>query len=249
MFTRILISLVVGFFYLNSTVLAQPQKITLGISAGSNLIQPDLEYFLLNSPILVAFPKMQKLTPTHFNLMVNYPLGRSVFWRIAAGYGFSRVYRKTGSNIVNPNNEIEYRLSGYPLETAIVLEKPLTAKDNVTYKLGIIAGYYHYKFHEKLVDSALGGRFNIDKTTSKLSGVAQSILVGTDIKLSRSSFVSFELTKPVFSFLENIYDVYATISLRPEEATAEPIAKIKSSYPVQNGLNDLGITMGFHIQL
>jgi hypothetical protein len=83
-----------------------------------------------------------------------------------------------------------------------------------------------------------------------LSGFAQSFLVGTGVKISKSAYISLELTKPELSFIEYTNDVYATIAITTEKTSAqEPIGQIKSNYSVQNGLNDLGITMGFHIQL
>jgi uncharacterized membrane protein len=89
MFARLLISLLVGFLYLNSAVIAQPRSTTLGITIGSNLIQPDLVFS--PSRYVTTLLYLPRLTPTHFNVMVNYPLGRSIFWRVTAGYGFSRV--------------------------------------------------------------------------------------------------------------------------------------------------------------
>jgi hypothetical protein len=232
-------------FLLMVPCFSQSSKISLGLDYGSGVIQP----MNVRPIITTGFADILAIqtVPKHIRGRLEFMLNPMILLRFSGGYGSTTDEQKfeAASDGFANKFETEVKTTGIPIEGTIFLQTPVEKEEVFKVRLGLVLGYYSYKtrltgFIESL-EGGTGVRRDIDEPDIKISGFAQSFMVGGSIQLSRKISVFFEFSKLGFSFLKLKQDFL--------NEDNQKIGEREEDYNAAPGLDDLGMTIGVSLAL
>jgi len=232
-------------FLLMAPCFSQNSKLALGLDYGSGVIQPANLYPIYTSGLLTAFES--QAVPKQLRGRLELTLNPLLLVRLSAGYGSTTEKQKSNSTssigaIIN-ELEIKGKTTGIPVESMIFLQTPIDKKEVFSVRLGLALGYYSYKTKITgfIDDAVTGERYDIDVPDIKISGFAQSFMIGASIQLSRKVSTFFEFSKLGFSFLKLKQDLL--------NENDEKVGEREEDYNAAPGLDDLGMAIGVSLGL
>lgn len=224
---------------------SQNSKIWLGLDYGSGVIQP-IDIFPIIIPGIADILEIQTV-PKHIRGRLEFMPNPMILLRFSGGYGSTTDEQKfeTAFNGTTYKFVKEVKTTGIPIEGTIFLQTPIENKEVFKVRLGLVLGYYSYKtkftgFIERFAGGT-GERSDIDEPDIKISGFAQSFMVGGSIQLSRKMSVFFEFSKLGFSFLKLKQDFL--------NEDNQKVGGREKDYNAAPGLDDLGMSIGVSLAL
>jgi len=198
------------------------------------------------------------LVPSQLKANFTYFFTNHVGIRFTSGYVFARQLNRSNVDFSQIDSldfryeeKARFKLSGYPLEAALVLQTPLDAKENFMINFGIGTGYYTYNYESngsikefRASDGKILRDEEYDVPTTTLTGWAQFIFIGATMRISKTMGASFELSKIGFSnmYLEN--DVVKRQVYEREIENQFIYGFEKDDHTTRQGFNDISLNFG-----
>lgn len=227
--------------------LADGNRPLLGIDYGSAIIQLDPLSLLIISGDGDG-PSVNSIVPKNIRARFEYPFSKYVYLRITAGYGTtsSKYERNTQFDSFSSKSEFKISTSGFPAEAGIHFQAWKCKDGIILIRGGIVFGIYNYTSKVEGFDEATGGERNeIQEPDVKISGMAQSFVVGCGIAINENVTVLFELAKMGWSMIKIKQD----IELENIDGSRQTIGEWKQDWNALTGLNDLSVVMGISFAL
>ncbi|MBD3287191.1 hypothetical protein GF337_00160 [candidate division KSB1 bacterium] len=234
---------------------------SMAVKFGTGFFQ-DMQLNLTNFENEVIATSDQ-LVPATLQAEFNYYFHPKVGLRFSSGYGYSQVDDKSAVNyeIIDTDeaiyrNKSTFKMSGFPVELAIVFRNSISQSQNIFLKLGLGVGYYAYNFRSE------GALRKLDGETSELiweelysnpelslSGAAQFFLFGMDINITSEIGATLELSKVGLSFVKVKQDVVEQVIFNREIENQIKYGYWERAYHPQNGLDDIALSVGIFWKL
>ena len=239
----------------------EPNKMTLGIDLGAGFFQ-HVKMNLMNFKQEVVATS-DNIIPTNIRANFSYYLTPTVAVRFSSGYGFSVQkdkgnidYGKIDSMNAKLADESIFSMAGFPLETALIFQKPIDTQENILFHIGIGVGYYSYNYKAegkfKESNSELNKirwkeEYRTPETT--LSGWAQFFVLGLNINLNQNMAASFEVSKIGLSSMRLVTDIIKQ-EVYDREITNELMYGYRQhDYKTKGGFEDIAISLGIYWKL
>lgn len=226
--------------------LADDNRPLLGIDYGSAIIQLDPLSLLIISGDGDG-PSINSIVPKNIRARFEYPFSKYVHLRITTGYGTtsSKYERNTQFDSFSSRTEFKLSTSGFPLEGGIHFQAWKCKDSIILIRGGIVLGYYSYNNKVEGFDQFNGQRDEFTEPDVKISGVAQSFVVGCGIAVSENVTVIFELAKIGWSMIKIKQD----IEIENTDGSREKIGEWKQDWNALTGTNDLSVVLGISFAL
>ncbi len=220
--------------------------------------QDDFYYsgYFLSSPFV----------PTVLSSSLYLNLSSGISFKMTGGFGFAKntiEYDQPKKTFTDPdgdqitvNKEYSkdtYKLGGFNLEAAMTYPVAIDKNNKFFVYPGIGLGYYHYgmsgewereetyyDWYGNLIKSDENG----DYEESKISGLAQTFILGFDFRLNETMSLNLEFAKLGFHLLKVTQDEDYT-----DGDFRKTIGENKSTQESYPGLIDVGVTFGVKINL
>lgn len=259
---RFFVNLPGWFLFLSALAFAQPGKVTIGVDVGTSIIQR--QPLFLVEPVSYGFDVYvysDEMVPKNLRGRIELELGRGLALRFSAGYGFtgeklqyfSQPAGATGGS-GQFRQEEKFTARGFPLEAALLLKYPFQ-KFGVHF--GVVGGFYSYKFKSEGFSESTGNadpgqnyRRGLTGEELKISGFAQSFLMGVSLQISAKLEAAFEISKLGYSRLQEKQNDQRVIS-----SIFDPLPAVmargtsRRDYNAGSGLEDIALSLGINLKM
>lgn len=237
---------------LSAASLAQTAPIAVGVDYGLSIIQ--------TSQLSLAVQQVGTvgaIVPKNIRGRVEFALNPYTLVRVAGGYGSTEEKQEseaTFSSGLNSSAEAEFSSSGFLGEGALIYQVPIDDKSVFAVRFGLGAGYYSYNFKQKgFQEQVFGGqvaREEYEEPEVKISGFAQSFIIGLMIGGNAKVSATVEVAKLGLSFMKTTQDIEETlIDPNTGDETKRKVGERKADFNASNGLEDLAISVGLNLNL
>lgn len=224
-------------------VYAQNDSPAIGVDFGSGIVQATP----FQTISLSEGESTGALVPKNVRGRFELPMNENVVLRFAGGYGSTteKYEAEAADGGASFTEELEIKVSGFPIDGAILFQAPIGANGAVNIRGGIGIGFYSYNVTAEYSSQQTAGGQTFTETfelpDTKISGLAQSFILGFTINISSSISGVLELSKMGFSMIKVTQDI--------ENDEGNAIGEWKVDHNAANGLDDLGVLMGINFHL
>lgn len=232
-----------------------------GINLGTGLFQNvNLDLVNFDQTVLTT---SKNLFPINFKANFSYYFTPNWAIRFSSGYGFSRQksndeidYGKIHTRDTIVRNESIFTVTGFPLEAALIFQTPIDARATMFLHFGIGFGYYAYNYQAegtfKEFDSKTSVKFREENYTNPamtLSGGAQFFILGFNINITPLIGATLEVSKVGWGMMKLNRDFIQQEVDGGKISNETKYGFEQQDYIINNGLDDLAVSLGLFWQL
>ena len=261
--------LFLSIFLITSIVLSQEKsetkiqmsRKTFGINIGTGFFQNvNLNLLNFNQEVITT---SKNLIPINFKAHFSYYFTPNWAIRFSSGYGFSRQknnneinYSKIHTTDTIVKNESIFTVTGFPAEVALIFQTPVDARATMFLHFGIGVGYYAYNYQAEGTyqefDSKTNAKMleeNYTNPAITLSGGAQFFILGFNINITPLVGATLEVSKVGWGMMKLTHDVIQQEVDSGKVSQETKYGFERQDYAINNGLDDLAVSLGLFWQL
>jgi hypothetical protein len=232
-----------------------------GINLGMGLFQNvNLNLVNFNQQVLTT---SKNLIPINFKANFSYYFTPNWAIRFSSGYGFSRQtsndetdFGKIHTMNTIIKNESIFTVTGFPAEVALIFQTPVDVRATMSLHFGIGFGYYAYNYQAdgtlKEFESKTNKKVleeNYANPAMTLSGGAQFFILGFNINITPLVGATLEVSKVGWGMIKLTRDVIQQEVDAGKISYETKYGYERQDYTINNGLDDLAVSLGLFWQL